>query len=191
MGTYELEWIDKHASVGPVFRIGTKDVYSRERADGRILRLRALHSPDMDYLGPAVQAFRELAELWGAPIVFIIDPDVRKPPASRFLYEWSRAAWQNGSVDQSFMVMHNPVTHLLGRLVCRLFCDGGMPFEAVKGERLLAERLDALDPRAPRQGWSLNAEASALARVPGLGDGAYGQLLVRLARRLKGQKRAV
>ncbi len=187
MARFELEWIDKDADEGPLFRIGTKDIYSRERPGERVVRLKALHSPSMEYLEPAVRAFRELSEHWGAPIVYIIDPDVKKPPSASFLYEWSKAAWLNGSVDQSYMVMHNPVTHLLGRFVCRMFCQAGMPFEAILGERLLSEELDRLDLQIPWDDWSPVVSSTALARHGGFGDGPYGQLVMRLARRITGR----
>jgi hypothetical protein len=87
MPKYKLEWIDKDAEVGPLFKIGTKDIYSRERAGERIIRLKAIHSPNLDYLTPAVEAFHAMAEHWGAPVIFVIDPDVKKPPAGRFLFE--------------------------------------------------------------------------------------------------------
>lgn len=181
MAKYELQWIDKDAQEGPLFRIGSKDVYFRERPGQRVVRLRARHSPNLEYLDPSVRAFRELAEHWGAPAVFVIDPDLKKPPAARFLYEWSRAAWQNGSVDQSYMLMHNPFSHLLGRFVCRMFCQAGMPFEAVSGRAELDRRLDALELSVGREGFALNQAATALASRR-YGDGPYSQLVVRVAR---------
>lgn len=183
MSRYALTWIDKNAQHGPLFRIGDKDIYSRERPGQRVVRLRAVHAPDLAYVEPAVEAFATLAAHWGAPIVFVIDPDVRKPPAAQFLYAWSRAAFENRSVDQSYMVMGNPFTQMLGRLVCRMFTDGGMPFEALAGERALASRLDALELGCPRPGFSVAPPTTALATRRGLGEGAYGQLLRRLLRR--------
>jgi hypothetical protein len=183
MSQFELEWIDKDAVEGPIFRIGSKDVYVREHANQRVLRLCARHSPNLDYLRPAVEAFHELAEHWGAPIIFIIDPDVKKPPAGQFLFEWSRAAWSNGSVDQSFMVMKSPITQVLGRFVCRMFCQGEMPFEAVQGEQALQARFDTMDTSVGREGFSLQPLSAALVVKRRFGEGAYGQLLSRLFRR--------
>ena len=184
MGKYQLEWINKDAEEGPLFQIGSKDIYYRERAGERIVRLRAKHSPNLDYLTPAVEAFHELASYWGAPVVFIIDPDVKKPPAGQFLFEWSRAAWHNGSVDQSYMLMHNPLTQMLGRFVCRAFCAGDMPFEAVDREGLNA-RLDALDTTVNQEGFDLKPLSTALVPHRRFGEGAYGQLLTRLCRRVR------
>ena len=184
MSKFPLEWIDKNAEVGPLFRIGTKDVYSRDLAGGRVIRLAARHSPNLDYLEPAVRAFAEISAHWNAPVIFIIDPDVRKPPATQFLFEWSQAAHQNGSVDQSFMVMHNPVTQLLGRFVCRMFCQAGMSFEAILGEKNLAARLQQFDTQVNWADWSpREAPTTALAVRRKLGEGAYGQLLRRLFKR--------
>ena len=183
---YELHWIDKDAEQGPVFRIGDKDIYHRERPGQRALRLKAIHAPDMGYLDASVRAFAELSAHWGGPIVFIIDPDVRKPPAARFLYEWSRAAYANGSVDQSFMVTHNAFSHMLARLVLRMFAAGGMPFEAIQGEEALSRRLDELDLALPVEGFTPPRIETALAVRRGLGEGAYGQLVRRLVRRLRG-----
>ena len=184
MGKYQLEWINKDAEEGPLFRIGSKDVYYREFAGQRVVRLRALHSPNLDYLTPAVEAFHELAAYWGAPVVFIIDPDVKKPPAGQFLYEWSRAAWHNGSVDQSYMLMHNTFTQLLGRFVCRAFCAGDMPFEAM-GKAELAERLDTLDLSINQEGFELKPLSTALVLNRRIGEGAYGQLFARLIKRVR------
>lgn len=183
MGQYEIEWIDKDATQGPVFRIGTKDVYVREYADQRVLRLYAKHSPNLDYLRPAIEAFHELAEHWGAPIIYVIDPDVKKPPSGQFLYEWSRAAWSNGSVDQSFMVMKNPITEVMGRFVCRMFCAGDMPFETIRGDKALKSRLDNVDTSVGWEGFSLQPLTGALVVKRRIGQGAYGQLLARLFRR--------
>ncbi|MAY81423.1 MAG: hypothetical protein CL930_11640 [Deltaproteobacteria bacterium] len=183
MAQFELEWIDKDATQGPVFRIGKKDVYVREYADQRVLRLRAKHSPNLDYLRPAIQAFHELAEHWGAPIIYVIDPDVKKPPSGQFLYEWSRAAWANGSVDQAYMFMRNPFTEVLGRFVCRMFCAGAMPFETIKGDDALQARLNKMDTSVGREGFSLEPLGGALVVKRRFGQGAYGQLLTRLFRR--------
>ena len=188
MAEYKLEWIDKGAEEGPVFRIGEKDVYYRERKGERILRLKARHSPNLDYLTPAVEAFHELSDYWGAPIIFVIDPDVKKPPAGQFLYEWSRAAWHNGSVDQSYMVMHNGVTRLLGKLVCRMFCAGDMPFEALNGESALDAQLDQHDTSVGWDGFKLRPLSTALVVKRRFGEGAYGQLLMRMLRRAGPQR---
>ena len=186
MAKYELEWINKDAEEGPLFRIGPKDVYYRERKGQRVVRLAAKHSPNLDYLTPAVEAFHELAEHWGAPVVFVIDPDVKKPPAAQFLFEWSRAAWNNGSVDQSFMLMHNSFTQVLGRFVCRMFCAGDMPFEAINGRAALDARLDAMDTSVGRAGFTLVPLSSALVVKRRLGEGAFGQLFTRVLRRARG-----
>ena len=167
MSKYTLEWINKEAEEGPLFKIGTKDIYYRERKGERVIRLAAKHSPNLDYLTPSVEAFHELSELWGAPIIFVIEPDVKMPPAAQFLYEWSRAAWQNGSVDQSFMLMHNPVLQLLGRFVCRMFAAGEMPFEAVNGRAEPDKRLDSMDT-SPRP--SLETARRYGAPQPGCGS---------------------
>ncbi len=185
MPDFKLEWINKHAEVGPLFRIGPKDVYYREFAGERVVRLKAKHSPNMAYLTPAVQAFHELATAWKAPVIYVIDPDVRKPPAAQFLYEWSRCVWQNGSVDQSYMLMQNMVTQLLGRFVCRAFCAGDMPFESLNGEAELAARLSHLDRSVNREGFELKPLSTALVSRRRIGEGAYGQLLTRLLRRVR------
>ena len=184
MGKYQLEWINKDAEEGPLFKIGSKDIYYRDRAGVRVVRLRAKHAPNLDYLTPAVEAFHELSAHWGAPVIFIIDPDVRKPPSGQFLYEWSRAAWHNGSVDQSYMLMHNPLTQMLGRFVCRAFCAGDMPFEAVNKADLTAQ-LDALDTSVNQEGFELKPLSTALVSTRRIGEGAYGQLLARLFRRVR------
>ena len=190
MGKYKLEWIDKGAEEGPLFRIGTKDVYYREKRGERIVRLKARHSPNLDYLTPAVEAFHELSDYWGAPVIFVIDPDVTKPPAGQFLYEWSRAAWHNGSVDQSYMLMHNPISRIMGRLVCKMFCAGEMPFESVNGKAELMSRLDDVDTSVGWDGFSLRPLSTALVVKRRFGEGAYGQLITRLLRRTRSKQQA-
>ena len=187
MPKYKLEWIDKDAEVGPLFKIGTKDIYSRERAGERIIRLKAIHSPNLDYLTPAVEAFHAMAEHWGAPVIFVIDPDVKKPPAGRFLFEWSQAAHHNRSVDQSFMVMSGPFTQVLGRLVCRMFCQGGMLFDAIQGEKGLAERLSAMNTQVGWTDFKVGDLSTALVAQRRVGQGMYGQLVSRVVRKLKGK----
>ncbi len=185
MGKYELTWIDKDAEEGPLFQIGTRDVYYRERKGERVIRLKAVHSPNLDYLTPAVEAFHEIAEHWGAPVVFIIDPDVRKPPAAQFLFEWSQAAFHNGSVSRSYMLMHNALTQVVGRLVCRMFCQGGMPFEALSGQKQLDALLDDMDLSVKREGFEVRPISTALVTQRRIGQGAYGQIFTRLFRRLR------
>ena len=185
MGKYSLTWIDKDAEVGPLFRIGEKDIYSRERAGERIIRLKAIHSPNLDYLTPAVEAFHEISEHWGAPAIFIIDPDVRKPPAGQFLYEWSQAAWHNGSVDQSYMVMHNALTQVLGRFVCRMFCQAGMPFDAISGDKKMQKILDEANTTVGWENFELRPLSTALVAQRRLGEGAYGQIFARLFGRFR------
>ena len=184
MGKYTLTWIDKDAEEGPLFRIGEKDIYYRERKGERVIRLKAIHSPNLDYLTPAVEAFHEISEHWGAPAIFIIDPDVRKPPAAQFLFEWSQAAWPNGSVDQSYMLMHNTLTQMLGRFVCRMCCQGGMPFEAIAGQKRMDEILDQENTAVGWEGFELRPLSTALASQRRIGEGAYGQIFTRFFRRL-------
>ena len=130
----------------------------------------------------------KLAVHWGAPIIYIINADVKKPPAARFLYEWSQAAWSNGSVDQTFMVMNNVFTKALGGLVARMFCAGGMPMQSLSRKELDAW-LDAADTASPRADWSIPALSTALVTRRGFGEGAYSQLLMRLLRRASGRKK--
>ena len=47
MADYKLEWINKEADQGPLFKIGPKDVYYREFAGERVVRLKAKHSPGL------------------------------------------------------------------------------------------------------------------------------------------------
>jgi hypothetical protein len=186
MGKFELEWINKDAEVGPLFKIGTKDIYSRDRPGQRIIRLAARHAPNLDYLTPAVEAFHAMAEHWGAPVIFVIDPDIKKPPAGRFLFEWSQAAHHNRSVDQSFMVMSGPFTQVLGRLVCRMFCQGGMPFEAIQGEKGLSERLSTMNTKVGWADFSVEDLSTALVAERRIGQGVFGQLFSRAFRKLRG-----
>ena len=179
------EWIDKDAESGPLFRVGP-DTYVRHRPDSRVVRLTTTHAPGLDYLTPAVEAFAACAEHFGAPIVFVLEPDVKKPPAVRFLYEWSQAAWLNGSVDQSWFLMHGPFSRFIGQVVCRAFCSGGMPFEAVAGHKALDEKLDEMDLSLAREGFALKGSSTALVTRRGLGEGPYGQLVARALRKVRG-----
>lgn len=187
--TYELTWIDKNAHEGPVFRIG-RDVYVRERAGQRLIRLRALESYPPSAAGAAIQAFKECAQAWGAPIVFVIDPDLSKPPAVRFLFDWSRSSHAIGSVDHCFMKTTNLLTEWMGKVVLRVFTDGSMPFEAVRGEEALQARLDAMDLRCPREGFALSSASTALALRGSVTVDLVGSILARLARRATGRRRA-
>lgn len=187
MAPPKLHWIDKNAHEGPVFRIGERDIYSRVYPGGRVIRLHAISSPGIAYVEPALEAFHALAQHWGAPIIYVIDPDVKQPPAARFLFEWSRKSFENGSVERSFMVMHNSITMMLGRFVCRMFTDGGMPFEALRGEDRLARQLADFDLSCPQTDFTLKPRTTALAVRPGIGDGLAGSLVKRLVKRLSGR----
>jgi hypothetical protein len=175
-----LVWIDRDAREGPVFRIGP-DVYTRERRDQRVLRLKAIQAPGVSYVAPAVEAFREVAAVWRAPIVFIIDPDVRKPPAVEFLYRWSEAAYANGSVDQAYMLAHNAFTFQLCRFVSRAFTDT-MPCRAMRGEAAWDAHCRTLDLSCERPDFALKETSTALVHA-GANTGAIGQLVRRVLRR--------
>ena len=185
-GRWQLEWIDKDAHEGPVFRIGP-DVYSRIRPGGRVLELHAILSPGLDYLDAAVQGFKELAEHWQAPTIFIIRPDVRKPPAVRFLYQWSQTAFYNGSCDHTFMLTSNLFTQTLSKFVIRSFTDS-MPTEAVQGRWALDQRLNAMDLTCGREGFQL--KSMALVTAGQSRTGAFGQLFRRVLRRVNNQGRS-
>ncbi|MCG3173627.1 MAG: hypothetical protein GMKNLPBB_01826 [Myxococcota bacterium] len=178
---YALEWINREAEVGPVFKIGP-DIYSRERPGQRVLRNRAILSPSLDYLDAAIEGFRETAKTWGAPVVFIIEPITKAPPSAQFLYQWSQTAFHNGSCDHSFMVVGNAVQRFLAQWVLKAFTSD-MPFEAVAGETAMAQRLDRMDLSCPREGWAIREYSTALA-VRGGGGDAYRNLLRKIVRRL-------
>ena len=180
-GKWQLEWIDKDAHEGPVFRIGP-DVYSRIRPGERVLENHAILSPGLNYLDAAIQGFSELAEHWQAPVVYIIRPDVKKPPAVRFLYEWSQTAYFNGSCDQTFMLTSNLFTQTLGRFVIRSFTNA-MPTEAIQGRWALDQRLNTMDLTCGRDDFRL--KSTALVPVNEAQTGAFGQLFRRVIRRLR------
>lgn len=180
----DWSWIDRDAEVGPVLRVGP-DTYERDKPNSRVLRLTTTYSPGIDYVAPAVEAFAAVAEHWGAPVLFVLEPDVKKPPAVRFLYEWSRAAFENGSVERSWFLMHNAFSRIVGNVVARGFCAGGMPFTALNGRAELDAILAGLDISCPQEGFALKQTSTALAVRRGLGDGAYGQLFKRLLRRVR------
>jgi hypothetical protein len=182
-GKWQLEWIDKNAVQGPVFRIGP-DIYSRVRADERALELKAILSPGLNYLDAANEAFRELASHWQAPICFIINPDVTKPPAVQFLYRWSQESFQNGSVDRSFMLTGNMLSQYMGRFVLKAFTND-MPFVAVNGRDAMDSCLDELDLSCGRPDFVIRSTSTAMVPFGGGHDGAFQQLFRRLLSRLK------
>lgn len=188
MGRYDLTWIDKNAEHGPIFSIG-RDTYERPRAGQRLIWLKAVES----YPGPiaevAAEAFTQCAKAWGAPIVFVIDPNLAKPPAGRFLFEWSRTTFENKSVERSFMCTSNAVSRWMGKIVLRLFSDGSMPFEAIQGRDKLNAHLDTLDLSCPRDGFEVLDPGSAMVLHQGSRPGLMRSLLGRMARRLGGGKR--
>ena len=179
-GKWQLEWIDKDAEFGPLFRIGP-DVYQRSRANGRVIVLDAILSPGLDYLDAAVEGFREMAEHWRAPIIFVIKPDVSKPPAARFLYAWSQEAFHNGSVERTYFLATNTFNRILAQFVARAFTSD-MPTIAVNGEGELNQALDTFDLGVDRPEFTLKSRAL----VP-LGEsrqGAFEQLFQRLLKRI-------
>ena len=181
----DWSWIDKDAEVGPILRVGP-DVYERDQPGGRVLRLTTTYAPGLDYIQPAVDAFHAVADHWGAPVLFVLEPDVKKPPPVRFLFEWSQQAFANGSVEQSWFLMHSRFSRFVGKLVCRAFVSGGMPMSALNGRAELDAVLAGLDLSCPQEGFELSASSTALAVQRGFGDGMYGQLLKRFARRARG-----
>lgn len=177
---WTLEWIDKNAEAGPLFQIG-RDVYVRERPGQAVIRLKAYESYPPDAVPAAVEAFNECAAAWGAPITFIIDPDLKKPPAVRFLFEWSRSTFARGSVERSYMKTTNTLTRWMATIVLKMFTDGSMPFEAIEGEPALQARLDQLDLTCPKEGFKLNELALQL--HAGVASTLLGSLMVRLFNR--------
>lgn len=184
MSRYELEWIDPEAEAGPLFRVG-RDVYERERPGQRLIWLRAHESYPAHVAPPVARAFDDCARRWGAPIVFVIDPNLKKPPAARFLFEWSRSTAASGSVEQSFMKTGNLVTQLMGKVVLRMFTDGAMPFSAIQGEDALNAHLDTLDLSCPREGFRLN-DTQALVLAGEAPPSLMRSLFRRARRRLGG-----
>ncbi len=180
---FALRWIDKNASQGPLFQLG-RDVYERELAGGRLVRLKAVESYPAHVAPAAIEAFTELARTWGAPVVFIIDPNLLKPPAVRFLFEWSRSTHQSGAVERSFMKTSNAVTHVMGKVVLRVFTDGAMPFEPIQGEEALQRRLAAMDLTCPQPGFSLKVPGAGLVLSGDTPPSLLSSLLRRAARRL-------
>ena len=189
MGKYKLEWINKQAEHGPVFRIN-RDVYSRDKKDQRVLRLKAVESYSAEGAEPAVQAFYELAQEWGAPIVYVIEPNLLKPPAGRFLFEWSRRAFENKSVSQSYLLATNTLTDWMGRIVLRIFTDSGMPFKSIKGEAALQSVLSGIDLSCPQEGFSVAEPTTAVVLRSTQSPSLMGSILSRLRRRLSGTSRS-
>ena len=183
---YEFTWINKNADSGPIFQIG-RDVYEREIPGGRLIRLKALESYPGNVASSAIEAFRECAKAWGAPVVFIIDPNLLKPPAVRFLFEWCRTTHAEGSVEQCFMKTSNVMTHLMGKFVLSVFTDGSMPFEAIEGEDALQARLSRLDLSAPQSGFTMTDPSTALVMA---GDAPQGLLRNIFSRMFKRNKKS-
>lgn len=181
--SYELTWINKHAEQGPIFKIG-RDIYERDRPGERVIRLNAVESYPARVSHTAIDAFTECAQAWGAPIVFIICPDLKKPPAVRFLFEWSRTTHGNGSVERCYMKTGNRVTHLMGRVVLRAFTDGSMPFEAVRGEDAVQARLGDLELDCPRAGFEIKQTSTALVRREDAPPSLLRSLFGRAARKV-------
>ena len=154
MARYDVEWINPDAEQGPLFKIG-RDVYERERPGSRVIWLRAHESYPHYVADRAARAFDQCAERWGAPVIFVIDPNLKKPPAARFLFEWSRATFASGGVERSYMVTTNTLTQMMGRLVLRMFTDGAMPFQAIQGHNALNRHLDTLDLSCPQPDFKL------------------------------------
>ncbi len=180
----EWSWIDKDAVEGPLFRVGP-DTYVRDRPHSRVIRLTTTYTPGLDYIQPAVEAFAAVSQHLGAPLLFVLQPDVKRPPPVQFLYEWSRAAFANGSVEQSWFLMGGRLSRVVGQVVCRAFVSGGMPFSSLGGRAELDALLDTLDLSCNRPGFAVAPTTTALATRRSFGQGAYGQLMVRLWRRAR------
>ena len=185
MARYEVEWINPDAEQGPLFRIG-KDVYERERPGSRLIWLRAHESYPHYVADRAARAFEACAERWGAPVIFVIDPNLKKPPAARFLFEWSRSTHASGGVEASFMVTTNTLTQIMGRLVLRVFTDGAMPFSAIQGYDAMNRHLDSLDLSCNRDGFKLK-ETRAMVLQGEAPPTLMRSLLRRARRRLTGR----
>lgn len=183
---YSLRWIDKDAESGPVFQIG-RDVYERELPGQSVIWLRAVESYPGDVASTAAGAFDECARSWGAPITFIIEPNLAKPPAARFLFEWSRGVASSGSVERSYMKTSNTLTRFMGRVVLRLFTDGALPFRAIEGEHAVRAKLAAHDLSCPREGYTPPSAGTGMAVYQGPQETLLSNLLSRAARRLTGQ----
>lgn len=181
---YELTWIDKNAAQGPIFKIG-RDVYERPRRGDRVIWLPAVETYPGRVAATAVDAFTECAQAWGAPIVFVIDPNLKKPPAARFLFEWSRRTAENGSVEQCFMRTSGVLTRWMGRVVLRLFTDGSMPFETIQGTDAVNARLDQLDLTCPQPGFEVSTPTAALVLADQAPPSMMRSMMRRAARRLR------
>lgn len=185
---YAFEWIDRSARQGPLFRIG-RDVYERPHADQRIILLRAVESYPASVAPIAIQAFADMATTWKAPVIFIIDPNLLKPPAVRFLFEWSRTTFALGAVERSYMKTGSAVSGWMGRIVLRVFTDGAMPFRAIGGADLDRE-LASMDLSCGREGFALASRSQAMVRAEDAPPGLLRSILTRASRRLSGAPRS-
>lgn len=183
MAKYDVTWIDKDAQEGPIFQCG-RDVYARPRPGQALIWLEAVESYPGRVAPAVARAFAECAEAWKAPITFVIEPNLAKPPAARFLFEWSRTTWTTGAVEQCYMKTSNTLTRWMGRIVLHLFTDGSMPFEALEGDDTVQKRLDTLDLSCPRAGYTPPSTSTAMVRSGDAPPSLMRSLLRRAAHRL-------
>lgn len=183
---YELVWVDKNAEKGPVFKIG-RDTYEREFPGQSVIWLRAVESYPARVAPVAARAFSECAREWGAPITFIIEPNLAKPPAARFLFEWSRSVAANSAVERSYMKTSNTVSRFMGRLVLRLFTDGTLPFEAIEGQEAVETRLKTHELSCPRAGFKMPEPGTSMVLSGDAAPGLMRSLMRRAANRLRGR----
>tara|TARA_B100000575_G_C23062146_1_gene611523 strand:+ start:876 stop:1280 length:405 start_codon:yes stop_codon:yes gene_type:complete len=124
-----LQWTDREAASGEVFRLG-RDVGLR---DGEFtLRIEASVTPDADYREGAVAAVRELSQRWGGPVVLVLDFVGYGPPGPGESLKLCRDLVATESLAE-ITLLHKPwMPRLLVSGVVKVLKGVGVPVSLVE-----------------------------------------------------------
>jgi len=124
MSSTTLEWIDREAVAGPVFRLAG-DVGYREGA--RRLRVCAQATPDSAYRAQFESVVGQLVTSWGGSIELVLDFEGRGPAGPGEAIHMCRALGASGNVDKITLIEKPWMPTTLVSAVLALLRASGTP----------------------------------------------------------------
>lgn len=121
-----LEWIDREADRGPVFRLGSDCGF---RDGDRQLRIRAMTSPTAEYNVAATEAVMSLSQLWGGPIELVLDFEGHGPPAAGEALALCQSLVASKAIERIVLLKKSWMPKFVVSAVVRVLSASGVPVE--------------------------------------------------------------
>lgn len=121
-----LEWVDKKAERGAVFRIGV----DRGFRDGdRQLRICTMTSPSPEYNAAAMEAVEVLSAQWGGPIELVLDFEGHGPPAAGEAVELCKSLVASNTIERIVLLKKPWMPRFVVSAVVQVLSASGVSVE--------------------------------------------------------------